>query len=105
MVSDTSAELRTPDAAPAVEAVDVSCTFGAVRALDRVSLRVRAGTVVGIVGPNGAGKTTLIDVLCGLVRPSHGTVRVLGQDASASSAALRERIGVLPQETALYGEV
>jgi ABC-2 type transport system ATP-binding protein len=88
-----------------VEVADVTCTFGAVRALDDVSLRIPAGTVVGIVGPNGAGKTTLIDAICGLVRPSRGTVRVLGEDAAARAAPLRARIGVLPQETALYDEV
>src|SRR5438876_5372769 len=98
-------ETRSSANTPAVEAMDVSCTFGRVRALDHVSLRVASATVVGIVGPNGAGKTTLIDVICGLVRPSQGAVRVLGHDVAASSAALRARIGVLPQETALYDEV
>ena len=88
-----------------VEVADVTCDFGQVRALDCLSLRVLAGTVVGIVGPNGAGKTTLIDVICGLVRPSRGTVRVLGENVAAQGAALRARIGVLPQETALYDEV
>ena len=88
-----------------VDVRDVVCSFGRVRALDGLSLRVLPGTVVGIVGPNGAGKTTLIDVICGLVRPSQGTVRVLGEDAASHSAALRARIGVLPQETALYDEV
>lgn len=90
---------------PAVEVVDVTIAFGAIRALDGVSLRVQPGTVMGIVGPNGAGKTTLIDVICGLIRPTHGTVRVLGQDVASAPAALRARIGVLPQETALYTEV
>src|SRR6266700_4435307 len=90
---------------PAVDVADVVCQFGRIRALDGVSLRVMPGTVVGIVGPNGAGKTTLIDVICGLVRPSRGTVRVLGEDVAARAAALRARIGVLPQETALYNEV
>jgi ABC-2 type transport system ATP-binding protein len=89
----------------AVEVSDVRCSFGAVRALDGLSLRVETGTVVGIVGHNGAGKTTLIDVICGLVRPSAGAVRVLGEDVSASGQRLRARIGVLPQETALYTEV
>src|SRR5258706_4418917 len=89
----------------AVEVVDVACTFGAMRALDELSLRVLRGTVVGIVGPNGAGKTTFIDVICGLVRPSRGTVRVLGEDVAVNATALRARIGVLPQETALYDEV
>jgi ABC-2 type transport system ATP-binding protein len=95
----------TTEPSPAVDVADVTCTFGHVRALDGLSLRVRPGTVVGIVGPNGAGKTTLIDVICGLVRPSRGTVRVLGEDVAAKAAALRARIGVLPQETALYDEV
>src|SRR5438445_7073012 len=90
---------------PAVDVADVVCQFGRIRALDGVSLRVMPGTVVGVVGPNGAGKTTLIDVICGLVRPSRGTVRVLGEDVATHAAALRARIGVLPQETALYNEV
>ena len=93
------------ESAPDVEVSGVSCVFGSVVALDDLSLRVEPGTVVGIVGPNGAGKTTLIDVICGLVRPTRGSVRVLGQDVSAHAAALRARIGVLPQETALYDEV
>ena len=81
------------------------CQFGRIRALDGVSLRVMPGTVVGVLGPNGAGKTTLIDAICGLVRPSRGAVHVLGEDVSGDTTALRARIGVLPQETALYDEV
>ena len=88
-----------------IEVANVTCAFGRVLALDGLTLRVLPGTVVGLVGPNGAGKTTLIEVICGLVRPSHGTVRVLGEDVSANAAALRASIGVLPQETALYDEV
>ena len=93
------------ESATAVEVIDVKCNFGRVRAIDGLSLSVRTGTVMGIVGPNGAGKTTLIDIVCGLIRPSGGTVRVLGQDVVTSGATLRARIGVLPQETALYEEV
>ena len=89
----------------AVEVTGLICNFGNVRALDGLSLRVETGSVVGIVGPNGAGKTTLIDTICGLVRPSGGTVRVLGEDAASARPGLRARIGVLPQETALYDEV
>jgi ABC-2 type transport system ATP-binding protein len=89
----------------AVEIRDVVCQFGRIRALDALSLEVASGTVVGVVGPNGAGKTTLIDVICGLVKPTSGTARVLGQDVAQNAAALRARIGVLPQETALYDEV
>ena len=88
-----------------VELDSVTCVFGPVTALNDLSLRVLPGTVVGIVGPNGAGKTTLIDVICGLVRPSRGAVRVLGQDVAKHASSVRGRIGVLPQETALYDEV
>ncbi|HUQ21359.1 MAG TPA: ABC transporter ATP-binding protein [Gemmatimonadaceae bacterium] len=90
---------------PAIEIHDVVCQYGNLFALGGVSLRVNAGTVMGVVGPNGAGKTTLIDVICGLVRPTSGSIHVLGQDVSANPAAIRSSIGVLPQETALYSEV
>src|SRR5437773_158240 len=94
-----------PGSPAAIEVADVVCQFGRIRALDGVSLRVMPGTVVGVLGPNGAGKTTLIDAICGLVRPSRGAVHVLGEDVSGDTTALRARIGVLPQETALYDEV
>ena len=71
----------------AVEVADLRCNFGQVRAIDGLSLRVQTGTVIGIVGHNGAGKTTLIDVICGLVRPSAGVVRVLGEDVERSYAS------------------
>ena len=94
-----------PECTPAVCVTDVICQFGRIRALNGLSLRVNRGTVVGIVGPNGAGKTTLIDVICGLIRPASGTVRLLGHDVAGDTTAWRARIGVLPQETALYDEV
>src|SRR5438309_2990166 len=101
----TLARPEAPGSRPAVDVADVVCQFGRIRALDGVSLCVMPGTVVGVLGPNGAGKTTLIDVICGLVRPSRGAVHVLGEDVSGDTTALRARIGVLPQETALYDEV
>jgi len=90
---------------PVVDIQDVVCQFGTVIALGGVSLQILPGTVVVVVGPNGAGKTTLIDVICGLVRPSRGIARVFGQNVSENPAAVRSKIGVLPQETALYHEV
>jgi ABC-2 type transport system ATP-binding protein len=98
-------EGAAPQSTKAVEIRDVVCQFGHIRALDGITLDVASGTVVGIVGPNGAGKTTLIDVICGLVRPTSGTARVLGQNVAQNAVGLRARIGVLPQETALYDEV
>ncbi len=70
--------------------------FGSQVALDGLDLRVRAGEVFGFVGPNGAGKTTTIRVLLDLLRPSRGSVRVLGMDPRRDGVAVRSRIGYLP---------
>lgn len=93
----------TPPMAIAVE--EVTCHFGRIRALDRLSLAVATGSVVGIVGSNGAGKTTLLDVICGLLRPDHGRVTVLGEGVKGRAPGVRRQMGVVPQETALYEEV
>ncbi len=63
----------------AVDAEHVSKSFGAVRAVDDLTLRVAAGEVYGVLGPNGAGKTTFLRMLFGLIRPDVGTVRVFGR--------------------------
>jgi ABC-2 type transport system ATP-binding protein len=63
----------------AVDAVGVTKTFGAVRAVDDISVRVKAGEVYGVLGPNGAGKTTFLRMLFGLIRPDAGTIRVFGR--------------------------
>ncbi len=60
--------------ARALVADDVTVRYGGVTALDRASLRVEPGTIVGLIGPNGAGKTTLINAITGIVRPSSGTI-------------------------------
>ncbi len=72
------------------------------KALDRVNLEVPSGNIFGLLGPNGAGKTTLLSVLCGVLRASSGTARVLGHELPREKEVLKERIGVVPQETALY---
>jgi ABC-2 type transport system ATP-binding protein len=63
----------------AVDAVGVSKSFGSVRAVDDITVRVGAGEVYGVLGPNGAGKTTLLRMLFGLIRPDAGTIRVFGR--------------------------
>ena len=70
-------------------------------ALKDVSLSIRQGEVLALLGPNGAGKTTLISIICGLVRPTGGTVRVGGHDIRSDWRAARKLIGLVPQEIAL----
>jgi ABC-2 type transport system ATP-binding protein len=82
----------------AVEVVDVARRFGAVQALDGVSLKVEAGEFFGLLGPNGAGKTTLISILAGLTRMDRGNARVLGHDVATDYRAARRALGVVPQE-------
>ena len=71
------------------------------KALDDVSLSIEDGEILALLGPNGAGKTTLISIICGLVRPTGGTVRVGGHDIRTDWRAARELIGLVPQEIAL----
>ncbi|WP_433442588.1 ABC transporter ATP-binding protein [Nonomuraea sp. CA-141351] len=80
-------------------AIEVSRSYGDVLALDRLSLDIRAGELVGLLGPNGAGKSTLINLFVGLRRPTSGTVELLG--GSPQDPARRRGIGVTPQETGL----
>ena len=65
--------------------------FGGTRALNSVDLTLEAGAPVGLVGPNGAGKTTLFSVVCGFLRPTRGTVQVLGSAAAAPGPARPRR--------------
>ncbi len=81
----------------------VTRRFGRLIAVDGVDLTLRAGECVDLVGHNGAGKSTIIKMMLGLIRPSAGTVRVLGDDPAASASARdRGRLGYLPENVALY---
>jgi ABC-2 type transport system ATP-binding protein len=89
----------------AIEARGVERRFGARKALAGLDLRVGRGEALGLLGPNGAGKTTTIRILCTLVRADAGSVRVLGLDPATDARALRARIGVVPQELAVYDDL
>ncbi|WP_271077942.1 ABC transporter ATP-binding protein [Aurantiacibacter sp. MUD61] len=71
---------------------------GGVKALSNVNLQIRKGEIFALLGPNGAGKTTLIGSVCGMVRPTGGSIEVFGQDLSKSWKAIRQRVGLVPQE-------
>ncbi|MEU1749712.1 ABC transporter ATP-binding protein [Micromonospora arida] len=88
---------------PAVELDGLTKSFGAVTAVDGLSLRVQPGEVVAFLGPNGAGKTTTIDMLLGLSRPDRGTVRVLG--GTPDDAVARGRIAAVLQTGGLLKDL
>lgn len=77
--------------------------YGNRVALHELDLRVRPGTVFGLIGPNGAGKTTTLRTLVDIIRPSSGSVRVLGEDPRHGGAELRRRMGYVPGELHLEG--
>jgi ABC-2 type transport system ATP-binding protein len=87
-------------AEPRVVAENVSKWFGALVAVSDVSFDVGPG-VTALLGPNGAGKSTMFRMLCGLARPSKGTVRVLGRDPRADTDVTR-RIGLVPQQESVF---
>jgi ABC-2 type transport system ATP-binding protein len=86
----------------AVETRGLTRNFGEFRAVDAIDLRVPAGSLYGFLGPNGAGKSTTIKCLTGLLRPSGGTMRILGIDPIADPVAVKRRTGVVPEDLALF---
>lgn len=86
---------------PILEITGLTKTYaGGFTALKGVDLTIQRGEIFALLGPNGAGKTTLIGAVCGLVRPTAGTIRAFGEDMGAHWRRLRARIGLVPQELA-----
>lgn len=82
----------------AIRIQDVQKRYGALQALDGVSLSIEPGEIFGLLGPNGAGKTTLISVVAGLARADSGSVQVMGADVVTDYRSARRNLGVVPQE-------
>ena len=91
--------------APAIVARGLTRRFGNLLAVDRVDLQIPRGQIFGFLGPNGSGKSTTIRMLCGLLTPSEGAVRVLGLDVPRQAEALRSHIGYMTQHFSLYGDL
>jgi len=88
----------------AIETNGLTRCFGDLRAVDGLDLRVEAGKLYGFLGPNGAGKSTTIKMLTGLLAPTRGTMRILGQEMADADKAreVKRRVGVVPEELALF---
>jgi ABC-2 type transport system ATP-binding protein len=91
--------------APAVRMTGVVKRYGATSAVSDMTLSVERGEMFGLIGPDGAGKTTAIRLICGLLRPDAGEIRVLGRDPAAEHRAITERVGYLSQRFSLYGDL
>jgi ABC-2 type transport system ATP-binding protein len=89
----------------AIQTHGLTRRFGALTAVDDVTLSVAPGQFFGFLGPNGAGKSTTIKMLTGLLEPSAGTIEILGQPFSASALELKRQIGVVPEGMALMGRL
>ncbi|MFM9912966.1 MAG: ABC transporter ATP-binding protein [Methylophilaceae bacterium] len=83
---------------PAIKIEQVHKSFGKLQALRGVSLEIAQGEFFALLGPNGAGKSTLINLLAGLLRPSSGSLSVMGHDVVSDYRAARRMLGVVPQE-------
>lgn len=87
---------------PAISVRDLGKSYGAVRAVDGLSLQIEEGELVAILGPNGAGKTSTVEILEGYRRPDAGEVTVLGLDPARDSRRLRPLVGLMLQEGGIY---
>jgi ABC-2 type transport system ATP-binding protein len=88
--------------------LEIKClrkTFGSTVAVDGVSLRAGGGETIGLLGPNGAGKTTTVSIIAGLLRPDSGAVLLEGRALRGDTDPLKQKIGLVPQDLALYDEL
>lgn len=90
---------------PALQLESVTRTYGAVVALRDVSMAIEPGEMFGLIGPDGAGKTTAIRLMCGLLKPDAGSVRVLGRDPLREHRQVTRALGYLSQRFSLYGDL
>jgi len=88
-----------------IEVRHLSRNFGAVKAIEDVTFDVRKGEIVGFLGPNGAGKTTTMRILTGYIPATSGTAKVAGFDVQEQSLEVRKRIGYMPENPPLYGDM
>jgi ABC-2 type transport system ATP-binding protein len=90
---------------PAIEAVDLTRSFGDFLAVDRVSFSIATGSIWGFLGPNGAGKSTTIRMLCGVLAPTAGHATVLGYDVATQPEPIKSAIGYMSQKSGVWPDL
>ena len=86
----------------ALEIINLSKNYGANKAVDNISFNVKHGEIMGFLGPNGAGKSTTMNIICGCISASSGTVNVCGCDVLETPKIVKSKIGYLPENPPLY---
>ena len=79
--------------------------FDSRTAVDHISLEIREGEIFGLLGPNGAGKSTTLNMVCSLLKPTSGSIEVFGMDAAKHMKQIKRRIGYIPQDLAIHGNL
>ncbi|GAA0730554.1 ABC transporter ATP-binding protein [Clostridium malenominatum] len=79
--------------------------FGSFTAVDNVNLEIEEGEIYGLLGPNGAGKTTIINIICGLLKPNSGRIKILNKDLNEDKKEIKGNIGIVPQDIAIYEDL
>ncbi|MEO6976658.1 MAG: ABC transporter ATP-binding protein, partial [Gallionella sp.] len=102
---DTHVSAQADRRKTVIEVQNLQRRFGDFYAVNNISFAVQQGEVFGLLGANGAGKSTTFRMLCGLLPPSGGTLRVAGADLRHAAATARERIGYMSQKFSLYGNL
>jgi ABC-2 type transport system ATP-binding protein len=90
---------------PIIELNNLHRSYGTVKAVNDISFSVNPGEMFGLVGPDGAGKTTTIRIMCGLINPDKGEVRLLNEDIHKKRKYIQNKIGYLSQKFSLYGDL
>jgi ABC-2 type transport system ATP-binding protein len=88
-----------------LNAINLRKNYGSRTAVAGVSFSAAPGEIVGLLGPNGAGKSTTVAMICGLVTPDSGQVTIAGEAIAGEASAVKRRIGLVPQDLALYEEI
>ncbi|MFZ3386774.1 MAG: ATP-binding cassette domain-containing protein, partial [Candidatus Hydromicrobium sp.] len=80
----------------AIETFNLTKNFGNLIAVNKLNLKIKSGEIFGFLGPNGAGKTTTIKLMTGLLKPTSGTVKIMGKDIQQSPIEAKSYIGLIP---------